>query len=241
MGQSVVGDGMSMVPGRREFDGIQDQFDSHILKSIPHYEESHLMVLRLAEYFLSGAPKIVDIGCSTGTLLQALQTNYAQRYQDLELVGVDPVEGMVAKANENMKKVEAQNFSILHGSFMDFDFSDIDLVTSLFTLQFFHPAVRQEAVEKIHASLKVGGAFICFEKVKANSPMFNDIFTEQYGDFKSQNGYSEEEKANKTRSLRGVMRPFTEDQNLEMFKKAGFSDVCKIFKWMCFEGYLAVK
>ena len=47
-----VGDGLSMVPGKWEFDGIESTFDQHVIRSVPMYEESHYMVIRLAEYFL---------------------------------------------------------------------------------------------------------------------------------------------------------------------------------------------
>ena len=236
-----VGDGLSMVPGKWEFDGIESTFDQHVIRSVPMYEESHYMVIRLAEYFIGNASKILDVGCSTGTLLGAIADLYSKIHSDLHFIGVDPAPGMVEATKVGLSSRKDITFEILQGSFMDFEYADLDLVTALYTLQFMHPAVRYDAIKKINASLKKGGALILFEKIKADSPLFNEIFSEQYGDFKSRNGFSEEEKVNKAKSLRGVMRPFTESENLRMLEQGGFRDVCRISRWFCFEGYLAVK
>ena len=45
----------------------------------------------------------------------------------------------------------------------------------------------------------------------------------------------------KSRSLKGVMEPFSTQGNLDMLKRAGFQDVMTIQKYVCFEGFLAIK
>ena len=50
-----------------------------------------------------------------------------------------------------------------------------------------------------------------------------------------------DEIISKSRSLKGVMEPFSTNGNLDMLARAGFVDVLPIFKWVCFEGYLCIK
>jgi len=108
-------------------------------------------------------------------------------------------------------------------------------------MQFIHPKFRQEIFNKIYQSLNWGGAFIMFEKVRANDARFQDIITTLYTDFKLQNGFSEEEIVNKTKSLKGVLEPFSTQANFDMLHRAGFQDTISIMKYLNFEGFLAIK
>ena len=80
-----------------------------------------------------------------------------------------------------------------------------------------------------------------FEKVRGSDARFQDYAAQIYTDFKLMNGFTESEIIHKTRSLKGVMEPFSEEANIDMLKRAGFKDIQIIFKWVCFEGFLAIK
>ena len=54
-------------------------------------------------------------------------------------------------------------------------------------------------------------------------------------------GYTHEEILNKTRSLKGILEPFSSNANIQMLERAGFKDTCTIMKKLCFEGFLAIK
>ena len=86
-----------------------------------------------------------------------------------------------------------------------------------------------------------GGAFVFFEKVRGPDARFHDIVTSLYHDFKLRNGFSPEEIINKAQSLKGAMKPFTPQGNLDLLKRAGFVDMMTIMKYVCFEGFLAIK
>ena len=124
---------------------------------------------------------------------------------------------------------------------MNTKFHNLDFITSILTIQFIHPAKRQEAYKKIYNSLKKGGAFLIFEKVRAENSKFEDINTGVYFDYKRLNGFSEDEINQKALSLRGKMECFTPSENITFLKKSGFSKVSNVFKWFCFEGNLCIK
>ncbi len=54
-------------------------------------------------------------------------------------------------------------------------------------------------------------------------------------------GYDANEIIQKSKSLKGVLEPFSSKANFEMLKRAGFKDTMSIFKFVCFEGFLAIK
>ncbi len=80
-----------------------------------------------------------------------------------------------------------------------------------------------------------------YEKVRAPDARFQDMMATLYTEYKLKEGYSCEQIISKTLSLKGVLEPFSTQGNLDMLKRAGFSDVQIISKNMCFEGYLAIK
>jgi len=67
-----------------------------------------------------------------------------------------------------------------------------------------------------------GGAFVMFEKVRGPDARFQDILVSLYNDFKQRNGFSTE-------------------GNLGLLRRAGFTDTTTVFKYLCFEGFLAIK
>jgi tRNA (cmo5U34)-methyltransferase len=67
------------------------------------------------------------------------------------------------------------------------------------------------------------------------------MIAQLYNDFKYRNGFSPEEIVEKARSLKGVMEPFSTQGNLDLMARAGFKDVVTVQKYLCFEGFLAIK
>ena len=116
-----------------------------------------------------------------------------------------------------------------------------DLIISYYTIQFIHPKLRQELINKIYDSLNWGGAFILYEKVRANDARFQDIISNLYMEYKLDQGYSAEEIIGKAKSLKGVLEPFSTQGNIDMLKRAGFVDILSIQKYMNFEGFLVIK
>ena len=62
-----------------------------------------------------------------------------------------------------------------------------------------------------------------------------------YEEFKLYNGFDESEIFSKKKSLKGVLEPFSSQANIQMLKRAGFKDVSTVAKFVCFEGFLAIK
>ena len=53
--------------------------------------------------------------------------------------------------------------------------------------------------------------------------------------------YTHGEIHSKALSLKGVLEPYTSKENKLFLKRAGFKDFTTIFKYLCFEGILAIK
>ncbi|MDB5748417.1 MAG: type 12 methyltransferase [Massilia sp.] len=220
------------------FENISEDFDDHIQKSIPLYKQGHELVCQYSDFFLKPDSVVYDIGCSTGQFLAKLARHHPQKTA-LRLVGIDTVEDMIGYA----KKLSAEDprMSFVVSNALDVEFDNCDMVVANYTIQFLPPRVRQTLIDAIYKALNWGGAFFMFEKVRAPDSRFQDYSNQVYIEFKLKNGFSEAEIINKARSIKGVMEPFSSQGNTDMLKRAGFTDIVTVQKYVCFEGFLAIK
>jgi len=221
------------------FDGtVPKNFEKHIKKSVPLYEWSHEIGLKISDFFLPKKSTAYDLGCSTGTFLNHLALRHEKK--NINLIGVDEIKQMVdiAKTKKNLKK---KNVKILHNNLNKIKFKKCNFITSFFTIQFIHPSKRQTLINKVYKNLEWGGGFVFFEKVRGPDARFQDMISQMYAEYKYDNGYNPNEIFNKSKSLKGVMEPFSSKGNTDLLKRAGFKDVTTIMKFLCFEGWLAIK
>ncbi len=232
-----AGDNIKAQNANWKFNGeMVDNFEEHVEKSIPLYEKGHKLIENLSDYFVKDDSICYEIGSSTGVLLEKVATRHS--FRDSWFIGVEIEEDMVKKANTLYKK---NNLNFVTQDINSFSFEKSDLIISYYTIQFIHPKLRQQLFDKIYSSLNWGGAFIMYEKVRANDARFQDILTNLYTEYKLQRGYHADEILAKTKSLKGVLEPFSTKGNIELLKRAGFEDFITIQKYMNFEGFLAIK
>jgi tRNA (cmo5U34)-methyltransferase len=235
----AVDDTISAVPGEWRFDkNVSKAFDSHVHKSVPFYDELQRMVIELSEYFVRDHSVVYDLGSSTGTTLELLSQAHAGK-KDVQFIGFDLSKFMVKEAR---KKVNRPNVRFHHKDIMDADFSPpADFLTSLFTMQFLTLAERRKLLMRIHDGLIEGGGLLIVEKVSAEHSCFEEIWTELYWDFKRRQGLTPEQILEKANSIRGVLKPLTADENIDLLSQTGFSRMEVFFKWYNWAGFLAVK
>ena len=210
-------------------------FDSHVKKSVPLYELSHKHAIDISNFFLNKGSTCYDLGCSNGSLLREIDKKYSKK--KLDLIGVDDSTAMIKLA----QKKSNNKIQFIKSSLEEFKFKKSDLFYSLYTLQFITPGKRQKIYNNIYNSLNNAGGFILYEKIRSSNARFQDINNFLYFDFKYSNGLTKQEIINKEILLRGVLEPFTDKENLNFLKKAGFRKISTIFHYLNFKGYLAIK
>ena len=214
-------------------------FDKHIEKSVPGYLFGQKLVTTYSDYFINLTPKVIyDLGCSTGSLLAKIESRHSQK--EIKYYGLDIIPEMIDEAKKR-KFINPNRFSFECKDITNIDFKKSSIIISYYTLQFILPSVRQDLVNKIYDSLAWGGAFFVFEKTRAPDARFQDMNTHVYNDYKLSQGYNPEEIFSKSRSLTGVLEPFSDAGNYDMFKRAGFKDIEYIFTNICFKGWICIK
>jgi tRNA (cmo5U34)-methyltransferase len=155
------------------------------------------------------------------------------------VVGIDTEPGMISRARERCADLDA--VELIEADLLELEFEPADLIVACYTMQFVRPKFRQLVFDRIYQSLNWGGALVLFEKVRTPDARFQDIATSLYNDYKLSRGYTGDEIVAKSRSLKGVLEPFSTEGNLGLLARAGFEDVMTVLKYVNFEGFLAIK
>lgn len=213
-------------------------FDEHVKQSVPMYEEIHNLIADIAAWFLNDDTNVYDIGTSTGKVIHSLLKTYPKK--DIKYIGIDRSDDMCNKAEKSFRGYD--NVHIINQDVsQDYIFENASLVTSVLTIQFIQQKYRQDLINRIYNGLNKGSGFIMVEKVVGSNARFNKIWTDLYHEMKLRNGLSEKHVFAKSRAIRGVLQPYTVDENIQMLQEAGFRDIDTFFKWNNFVGFIAIK
>jgi tRNA (cmo5U34)-methyltransferase len=221
------------------FSRFADGFDEHIRKSIRGY--GHLLsdCVTLSEYFIENDTTIFDIGCSTGGFLCEIWNRNHSRCPGASYVGIDiePNFGSYwqrnGAENVNLQVADVRSFPIPQRC---------SFVTSIFSLQFISEWDRQKIVDQLYRSLMPGGALIVAEKTLSRCAKLNEMLSSVHYDFKRRS-FSEAEIREKARSLRSIMKLWTEDQILQSLIAAGFhpANVQSFWRNHAFAAFIALR
>ena len=218
---------------------VVENFDSHASRSIPLYSEGHDLIANLSDFFVSSNSVCYEIGCSTGSLTYKLASHNSDKTGS-RFIGIDIEKEMIQAARNKISPLP-ENIEFVKDDILQIELEPADLIVAYYTVQFIRPSERQRLISKLYDSLRWGGALIMFEKVRGPDARFQDILTRLYDDYKLERGYSAEEIISKSRSLKGVLEPFSTQGNIDLLKRAGFVDIMTVMKHLCFEGFLAIK
>lgn len=236
-----VGDSIHAERGNWKFSGETTRtFDDHVSKSVPLYREGHDLICDLSDFFVKSDSVVYEIGCSTGTLTLKLAEHNRPK-PGARFVGIDIEADMIAVAEDKRSKFPNLNVSFVVDDIVQMQLEPSDMIVCYYTLQFVNPSVRQTVIHKLYETLNWGGALLLFEKVRGADARFQDILTALYTDYKLRVGYTAEDIVAKSRSLKGVLEPFSTQGNLDLLVRAGFVDINTVQKYLCFEGFLAIK
>lgn len=223
-----------------EFDAeVAAVFDDMLLRSVPFYKESQELTRRFAINALKEGGIVYDLGCSTASLLLAIERAVGKS-ENIRLIGIDNSAAMIEHAR---KKIEAygSQIELYEGDILQFPYEKAQVIISNYTLQFIRPLVRDTLVRNIADALNEGGVFIFSEKVVCEDPKLNKELIDCYYDFKKSQGYSEYEIVQKREALENVLIPYTMNENIQMAKNSGFKTCEVLFRWANFATFIAIK
>ncbi len=221
-------------------DKVAGVFDDMLGRSVPFYDEIQRMTCELASDFSQKDSNIYDLGCSTGTTFDLLHPVIDE---SVTFIGIDNSKPMLVKAEEKLSGIgNGRKFALKHADIEGhYVIENASVVLMVLTLQFVRPLYREKIAKKIYDGMNKNSALIIVEKLLSADSTLNRLFIDHYYDYKRRSGYSETEIVQKREALENVLIPYRMEENVELFKDAGFRHVEDFFRWYNFSGIIAVK
>jgi tRNA (cmo5U34)-methyltransferase len=207
------------------FDTI-DNFDDHIAQSIPNYHTLTEAICNLSTYFMMEDTQVIDLGCSTGKLLERLP-HLGKK------IGIDIADNLLPQSHGETLYVR-KDLRALN------NLGKSSLILSIFTLQFIPYEDRPHILSAIYESLVEGGAFIWAEKVREEIGELEQVLHGAHYDFKRK-AFTAEQILNKERDLRPIMKVNSSTRNQILAENAGFTVGTMFWKFFNFEAWVYVK
>lgn len=214
-------------------------FDDMLPRSVPFYDEIQRMIAEMVADFAVDGTNIYDLGCSTCATFR----NLRDLDKDVTFVGLDSSAAMLARAEEELKRVNfSRRYTLRKGDLhQGLEIENASVVIMSLTLQFVRPLYRERVMRTIYNGMNHQGCLILIEKVLAKDTLMNRLFIRYYYDLKRRNGYSDTEIAQKREALENVLIPYRLEENRQLLRSAGFRFPEVFFRWYNFCGILALK
>ena len=221
-----------------EFDeAVASVFDDMLSRSVPFYDEVRKLIISIILAEQGEGKRLLDLGSSTAKFLLDLDSKLSTK---MYLKGIDNSQAMLDRARQKCQAFGA-DIDLELADMLEYPFGGDDIIVANYTLQFIRPMQRPELMQKIYDGLNDDGMFIFSEKVVFEDKRLDKQLIDIYYTYKKEQGYSAYEIAQKREALENVLIPFTIEENIQMCKKAGFTQISTLFQWGNFVTFIAKK
>lgn len=203
------------------------EYDSSILRLVPHYHEQHEIILQLLPFASDQPVRALDLGCGTGVLSHVI----LRAFPHARVVACDLAENMLQTAKGNLAKY-ADRVEFRRADFGSADLgSGYDLIVSGLAIHHLDDPGKQKLYQRLFSALNPGGMFLNREIVLGATPKLTKLYEQWWRSFVTANGESDEEWFQKY--FEEDLPASVEDQ-LQWLRDAGFSDVACHWKYINF-------
>jgi tRNA (cmo5U34)-methyltransferase len=182
---------------------IADLFDDHVREQLPWYDMVTDAVVYIARNYLTQGSALVDIGSSTGNLIDRIMPLLLERKASAYAIEKSPsMAPVLAKRFQNEKSI-----TVIHEDVLTLELPKSQVCILFLTMMFVPVHERQGLLKRIKSSLVNGGALIVVDKVCDHGGYFATVLKRLGMHFKLQQGAKQSEVLAKEMSLAGVQFP----------------------------------
>jgi tRNA (cmo5U34)-methyltransferase len=212
------------------FENEAHEFDSIILKLIPHYPSMVRALAAVLPFEKSAPLRIIDLGCGTGTVSAQIM----EAFPNAQITCLDLSENMIAMARAKLARYPLVNYIV--SDFESYDFSGgYDAVVSSLAL---HHIADDEAKKRIYRricdSLNPRGVFYNADVVLASNEFLQNIYLNEWRAFMRRSISSEEIEGKWIPKHQEEDHPAKLTNHLAWMTEIGFADVDVIWKYYNF-------
>ena len=182
---------------------IAETFDSHVREQLPWYDMVTDAVCYIARNYLTEGGVVVDVGASTGNMIDKLMPLVEERWADV--VAIEKSQSM---CNILQKKYKKNDYVVIENNdVINHELPNADVLIVFLTMMFIPIRKRKALMNALRASCKQGGVIVVVDKVCDHQGYFATVLKRLTMQFKLQQGAKPEDVLNKEMSLAGVQIP----------------------------------
>jgi len=178
-------------------------FDAHVREQLPWYDMVTDAVVYITRNYLTEYGGIVDIGASTGNMVDKLLPLVSERSADIVAIEKSvPMFNVLEKKYRHSDCVVTENVDVTNSQL-----PKADVYIVFLTMMFLPIESRKALINSMRANCKRGGAIVVVDKVCDHGGYFATVLKRLTMQFKLQQGVKPEDVLNKEMSLAGVQIP----------------------------------
>ena len=204
-----------------------ERMDDFFAARVNGYDEHMRMTIEGASDFyaytasllpMESGAKVLDLGCGTGLELE----EYFNFNPDANVTGIDLSEAMLKSLKE---KFPNKSINLVLGSYFDVPFGEnkYDAAVSVESLHHFPAEQKETLYRKLCAALKENGRFVLTDYFAESEELEKEYFR-NLKQLKEEQGLSGNE-------FYHYDTPLTVDHEMQVLRRAGFSDVQILKEW----------
>jgi tRNA (cmo5U34)-methyltransferase len=178
-------------------------FDDHVREQLPWYDMVTDAVVYIVRNYLTEGGNVVDVGASTGNMIEKLMPLLRER--DAEVLALEKSPTMVKVLMNRFGSYD--NVSIIQDDIRTTQYPAQVCIVFL-TMMFIPVHDRQWVIDGLKANLRQGGVLIVVDKVCDHGGYFATVLKRLGMHWKIQQGASLGDVTTKEMSLAGVQIPF---------------------------------
>ncbi len=221
-------------------ENVAGVFADMIQRSVPGYTALNQLLPIVANQFIQENSNIYDLGCSLGEASVSIATT--TECNNIKIHAVDNSAAMIKQLKGRLEDLNLESsIQLFHKDVTKIDMNNGSFAILNYTLQFIERSQRDNLIKKICTGLNKKGALLLSEKITYDDAEEDALMQQLHENYKRQNDYSDMEISQKREALEDVLIRDTHEQHVERLKKAGFSKVSILTKYLNFVSYLAIK
>jgi len=183
---------------------VANRFEEHVREQLPWYDMVTDAVVYIVRNYLTRHDRVVDIGASTGNMINKLMPLLLER--EAYATAIEDSGSMFDILVDRFQVYH--NVTLEHADVVTFPLEMAQVHIMFLTMMFIPVHQREKLLERIRSKTKKGGVIIIVDKVADHAGYFATVLKRLGMHWKINQGAKLEDVAKKEMSLAGVQIPF---------------------------------
>lgn len=182
---------------------VANRFEEHVREQLPWYDMVTDAVAYIVRNYLTQHQRVVDIGASTGNMINKLMPLLIER--EAYVTAIEDSGAMIDVLEERFK--DHHNVTIEHADVVTAQLDPVQVHIMFLTMMFIPVHLRATLITRLIANTRKGGVIIIVDKVADHNGYFATVLKRLGMHWKINQGAKLEDVAKKEMSLAGVQIP----------------------------------